>query len=212
MPPMYTPSTTREDRLEVLTQLAEDFPFATVVTTAGGDVAISHVPVMVERVGDTCRALGHLARANAHWRALEDGHPTIVIFRGPHGYISPSWYETHPSVPTWNYVAVHLHGRPSVLDARGTDSILKKLVQKFEAGRREPWEGALPAEFLERELQAIVGFEMVAERIEGKFKLSQNKSDADREGTLAGLEREGDFRSRELAEFSRDYFSRKGGA
>lgn len=198
---MYTPATMREERLDVLLKVIEDFPFATVITTTSAEPMISHIPMLAEARDGICTLFGHLARANSHWRVLEGGAPTTVIFQGPHGYVSPNWYETHPSVPTWNYVAVHVHGRATILDASETETVLRRLVEKFEAGRAEPWPGALPAEFLEEELKAIVGFRIVAERIEGKFKLSQNRSGADRERVVAGLQREGDPASHALAAF-----------
>src|SRR6188768_2524467 len=201
---MYNPPKFCEERPELWLDLVRSFPFATLITTAENELHISHVPVIVEVAptsGSGFRVHGHLARANSHFRALADAHPSVMVFQGPHGYVSPSWYTTRPAVPTWNYAVAHLHGRARTVDAFATHEILRKLVERFESGRREPWSGDLPTEFLQAELQAIVGFELDVERIEAKFKLSQNKSAADRDGALAGLEREGDFRSLELAQF-----------
>ena len=207
---MYNPSSLREQRPELLLQLTQDFPFATLITVEDGDLQISHVPVVVERSGGSGAPFtvsGHLARANAHCKALARGCPSVVIFQGPHGYVSPSWYENQPSVPTWNYVVVHMHGRPQTLDSSGTNLVLRKLIEKFESARNEPWVGDLPDDFLHEELAAIVGFEIAVERVDGKFKLGQTKSEADRAGTLIGLEREGDLRGQELARFTRAFYA-----
>jgi len=204
---MYNPSTMREERPELLLRVMREYPFATLLTPAHGELCISHVPLLAERDASTgaFTVLGHLARANRHWQALAAGHTTLAVFQGPHGYISPAWYAEHPSVPTWNYAVVHLHGRPRLLDAPDTHGILRSLVERFESERSGRWSGDLPADFVTNELEAIVGFALDVERVEGKFKLSQSKSEADRSGAIAGLEAEGDFRSRELASFMRQH-------
>jgi transcriptional regulator len=201
---MYNPANFREQRPEVWLEVVRNFPFATLVTPAGDELHLSHLPLVVEATATSAQEVkifGHLARANSHCKALAAGLPSVAIFHGPHAYVSPSWYEAQPSVPTWNYVVVHLHGRPQTVDSTLAREILRKLVSQLESGRQEPWPGSLPEDFLHGELQAIVGFVLDVERVEAKLKLSQNKSEADRAGVRAGLEREADFRSAELARF-----------
>ena len=172
---------------------------------------ITHLPLVLDR-GDRPgaeRLLGHVARANPHWRRFDGALPAVAIFRGPHGYVSPSWYPEHPSVPTWNYAVVHVHGAPRVVGESETREIVHRLIEQYERSRESRWTPELPPEFLDRELRAIVGFEMPIARLEAKFKLSQNRDAADREGALAGLLREQHARSRELGEFMREYFSRR---
>ena len=157
------------------------------------------------------RLLGHVARANQHWKRFDGTEPAVAIFHGPHGYVSPSWYANHPSVPTWNYAVVHVHGIPSALGVDETWEILRRLAEKYEVRRSQPWKVELPPDFVQANLTAIVGFQMPVDRLEAKFKLSQNKDEADRSGALAGLEREDDAEGRLLAAFARGYFERKGG-
>ncbi len=131
---------------------------------------------------------GHLARANPHWRCFAAGSPTSVVFQGPHGYVSPSWYQQRPAVPTWNYVAVHAHGRPTpVADRQRARALLGAQVDHFEAALEAPWRLGDAADFVEGIIDAIVVFEMPIERLEGKIKLSQNRSAADRSGVIAAL-------------------------
>ena len=154
--------------------------------------------------------VGHFARANPHAQLCDGATPALAIFSGPHGYISPSWYETTPAVPTWNYVVAHVYGRPTLLGDDESRAHVDHLIERHERGRAAPWPGDLPPDFRAKQLQAIVGFRMPIERIEAKFKLGQNRTQADRAGTFAGLEREPDGASRELAAFARRYYAAKG--
>jgi transcriptional regulator len=142
----------------------------------------THLPFLLDADrGPLGTLLGHVARANPQWRYFTDGRPVLAIFTGPHAYVSPAWYGVHPSVPTWNYVAVHAYGVPAVIEepARVT-ALLGRLVQTHEAGRPSPWPmDALPADYLAGMLRGIVAFEILIDRLEGKAKLSQNRSAAD---------------------------------
>ena len=209
---MYTPESFRESDRSVAFDLIDAYGFATLLSGSARDPAISHVPMILDQpASGQARLLGHVARANQHWRRFDGTEPAAAIFRGPHAYVSPSWYANHPSVPTWNYVVVHVHGTPSVLSSHETWGILRRLIEKYEARRDNPWKGELPPDFVEEDLKAIVGFQLHVHRLEAKFKLSQNKDEADRSGALAGLEREGDAEGRALAAFARGYFERKNG-
>jgi len=207
---MYCPAAFNESNPEELFQLIEAYSFATVISWADAEPMVSHVPLVLDRA-EPGRAilLGHFAKGNRHWQQFDGQSPALAIFQGPHGYISPAWYETTPSVPTWNYAVVHVRGTARITDAEGTEQIVHRLVEKFEGSRSERWSGNLPQEFVRDELHGIVGFQIEVQRISGKFKLSQNRIDADREGALAGLEREPDTASQELAAFSRRYLERK---
>jgi transcriptional regulator len=206
---MYLPGSFQESDRNVLFDLIDDHGFATIVSTTDAEPMVSHLPLLVDRhPPGRERLLGHVARANDHFKTFERVAAVLAIFHGPHAYVSPAWYETYPSVPTWNYAVVHVHGKARLVDAAATRTILDRLVGKYEARREKPWDGRLPEDFVVQELRAIVGFEIVIERLEGKFKLSQNRDAADREGALAGLEHEPDAASRELAAFSRRYLAR----
>jgi transcriptional regulator len=192
------------DRNKLLALIAQ-YPFATVITPTAAELCVSHVPLLVQqREGRTVLA-GHLARANKHWRALEVGAPTTAIFHGPHAYVSPRWYATSPAVPTWNYAVVHATG-PTRLCNEGEDvaALVRELTERFEGAGLGAWRPeALPVDFRASLLGAIVGFEIALERLEGKFKLSQNRSAADRAGVIAELGTDRSDASRELAALMR---------
>lgn len=199
---MYRPDAFREDDRERLLAFIEEYAFATLVTWGPGEPEVSHVPMLVQRSAEGAPCLlGHVARANEHWRRFDGRETTLAIFHGPHGYISPRWYAVHPSVPTWNYAVVHAYGKPvATHDAKRIGGIVRGLVRRNERERTDPRDGALPSDFFEEELRHIVGFEMPIARLEGKFKLSQNRAPEDRAGVLEGLRRSG-HPAAELADF-----------
>jgi transcriptional regulator len=208
---MYTPESFRELDRSIAFDLIDSFGFATLISGSAGEPVVSHIPLILDQSNpDGPRLLGHVARANQHWKHFDGTASALAIFHGPHAYVSPSWYANHPSVPTWNYAVVHVHGVPSVVSSEETWAILQRLIEKYETRRSAPWKADLPGEFVEELLRAIVGFQMPVGRLDAKFKLSQNKDDADRSGALAGLEQEADVEAKMLAAFARSYFERKG--
>jgi transcriptional regulator len=129
-----------------------------------------------------------MARANPHWRRLEAQPGVLAVFHGPHAYVSPSWYAAHPSVPTWNYAVVHVHGKARLMhESRDLEPLVRRLVERHEGSRPQPWRMDLPADYQAGMLQGIVGFEIEITVITGKFKLSQNRPAADREHVAAAL-------------------------
>ena len=191
---LYIPKHFREEDEAALVSLIEANAFGTLVSASPeGALNVSHIPFEVRREAGGLKLLGHLARANPHWQALEGARETIAIFEGPHAYVSPGWYEVHPSVPTWNYAVVHAHGRPRLMDEAELHELVSELSAKYESGREKPWRmGDLPADYVQNMLDAIVGFELAVEQLEGKFKLSQNRKAADHANVVAALEREGE--------------------
>ena len=170
--------------------------FALLVST-GGDGApfATHLPLLVDRErGPHGTLVGHVARANPHARLLGEGRPTVAVFQGPHAYVSPGWYVVHPSVPTWNYVAVHASGRPALIEEPArVKALLDRLVKTYEAGRAEPWRfDSLAADYVDGMVRGIVAFEVPIERLEGKAKLSQNRGAEDRAGAIRALEATGE--------------------
>lgn len=159
-------------------RLIRENPFATVITSVDGrDPHVTHVPVLLE---DGALSF-HLARANPHGQAFAQGH-TLVVFHGPHAYISPRWYvEPDANVPTWNYATVHVHGRPEILEAGAPDALLR-LTDHFERGAWRP-----TAEKLAKLAPGVVAFRMRPERLEVKVKMSQNRTRADRAKLVATL-------------------------
>ena len=189
----YVPGHFRVEDAATLERFVAENGFATLVSTGPEGLWTSHVPLLIGRGSDgRLRLEGHMARANAHWESLESAAEVLAIFGGPHAYVSPSWYAHHPSVPTWNYAVVHARGKARLVEPEALPALLARLTRKYEEGRPAPWRiEDLPADFTPRLLAAIVGFEIAVERLEGKFKLSQNRRPADLEGVIAALEREG---------------------
>jgi transcriptional regulator len=196
---MYVPKHFAETRVEALHGLIRDYPFATVVANMADGLVANHLPF--ELVGNALH--GHVARGNELARL--DGAEVLAIFQGPDGYVSPNWYptkqETHREVPTWNYAVAHAHGRLKVVaDAAWLRALLERLTDHHEAAEPQPWHVAdAPAGHVEKMLPAIVGIEIAIERIEGKFKLSQNHPERNRLGVIAGLRRRDGNGDAELA-------------
>lgn len=188
---LYVPPHFRADDPQTLLGFVERNAFGTLVSSGAHGLHVSHIPFVAERdEAGKVRLLGHVARANPHWPELEAAAQVIAIFHGPHAYISPGWYQNHPSVPTWNYAVVHAHGKARLLEEAELHELLLTLSNTYESGRERPWRMSdLPAAFVDSMLKAIVGFEIEVERLEGKFKLSQNRP-AEVARVIAELERE----------------------
>ena len=187
---MYIPDAFAETESNVLRAFMREHPFATLVTSNSTGPTATHLPLhWVGEEGEAPeRLLGHVARGNPHWRHFERGEACLAIFHGPHAYISPSWYASDSLVPTWNYAAVHVTGHPRLLEGPGeVRAVLDRLVERFESSRPEPWVNRLETDFMSRLQAAIVAFEIPIDRIEGKFKLGQNRSMEDQQASLAGL-------------------------
>ena len=200
---MYVPPIFAARDADGLHDFIEAHSFATVVATGPDGLIASHLPVLLDRDrGPHGTLTVHLARPNPQGRTM-DGQEVLVIFTGPHGYISPSWYETHPSVPTWNYAAVHAYGRArAVTDPAQLKDIVRRLTEQYESGRDTPWTMAgLPQDYVAGMLRGIVGFAIEITRLEGKHKLSQNRNATDRRNVIAALGASADPDDRALAEY-----------
>jgi len=201
----YIPPQFRVSDEPTLYEFMRTHDFATIVSNSPDGFVTSHVPVLVRPSGASVAIVGHMARANHHWRLMDGAAAALAIFHGPHGYISPTWYAAAPAVPTWNYGVVHAHGRPRVVeDETFVRGMLAELVQRYEGDRPGGWSTErLPADYFDGMLRGIVAFEMPVAKLEGKFKLGQNRSIEDRRRTIAALEREGVPEAAALAEFMR---------
>jgi len=183
---MYVPAHFEENRREVLDALIAAQPFGTIVTNGSNGLDANHVPFEFEpALGPFGTLRAHVARANPLWQEAAAAPETLVIFQGPTAYISPTWYpskaETHRAVPTWNYIVVHAHGRIVVHDDENyVRGLVARLTRKMEAGESAPWKmGDAPADYLTQMLGAIVGLEIEVTKLVGKWKLSQNRTQAD---------------------------------
>jgi transcriptional regulator len=173
---LYVPSHFHVEERARLVDFMREHAFATLVSGGEAGLHVSHVPLLVDVDGDTIRLRGHVARANAHWESLEAARDVTAIFHGPHAYVSPTWYVAHPSVPTWNYAVVHAHGKARLTEEAELHEIVTELSAKYEAGNAPPWKlSEQPAAYVASMLSMIVGFEIEVARVEGKFKLSQNR-------------------------------------
>lgn len=184
---MYTPSAFAESEGHVLVQCMMDHPFATIVCAdSSGALHLTHAPVTVTTGPAGVRVAGHFARQNPHWRLFDGAREVVVVFHGPHAYVSPRWYDT-PSVPTWNYAAVHAYGMPTVTQTPAElERDVRALVGRFERGV----DAIDPDQLMARaraQLAGVVGFSMVVSRLEGKFKLNQNRSSADQARVASAL-------------------------
>jgi transcriptional regulator len=190
---MYIPRTNQEDRIPVIHQLMEDHPLASLVTMGSSGLFASHIPMVLEQNGAMGRLKGHVSRANTQWRDYDPSVQALAIFSGPQHYITPNWYpekqETGKVVPTWNYVVVHAYGFLKVVeDTQWLMDHLKSLVSIHEAESPVPWKiDDAPADYIASQIKGIVGLEMEIQRLEGKWKVSQNRSAKDRSAVADGL-------------------------
>ena len=199
---MYVPRFNAIDDEAEMRALVAAIGSAELVTTgADGYPRATLLPVLWD--GD--RVIAHLARANPHWREIGEDAPALLVCTGPQAYVSPSWYAAKAEhgrvVPTWNYSSVHLSGRARVHDdPEWVRGMVTALTQRHEGERDRPWAVTdAPADYLTKNLRAIVGVEVLVERVEGKAKLSQNRSEADRRGVVTGLAGEQSPRAAEVA-------------
>jgi transcriptional regulator len=205
---MYIPPAFREDRLEVLHELMCAHPLATLVVMGADGLTAGHMPLLLKAGdGESGTLQGHFARANPVWHDFNPDIDALAVFQGPQHYVTPSWYPSKAEhgkvVPTWNYAVVHAHGRLTIFeDTAWLTDHLNALTATQETPRDLPWAVSdAPADYLEKQLKGIVGFEIPIRRLEGKWKMSQNRGEADRRGVVDGLEAE---RTESAAEVARN--------
>jgi len=203
---VYLPPHFTEARPSVLVEHIERYDFGLLVSHGAAGLVASHIPFLIERDRDKLHLHGHLARPNPQVGDLAQGGEVLAIFSGPHAYISPNWYATGPSVPTWNYVDVHAYGTVSLIeDVDWLRGLVRRLSERHEAHNPVPWRMQdLPEAYLEGMLKGIVGLDIAVTRLEGKYKLSQNRPAADRPLVIAALERRNDADSLAVARLMRE--------
>jgi transcriptional regulator len=187
---MYIPAYFSETDPAIIARLIRDNGFAVLVSGEGAALTATHLPLTYHpEIGAAGVLRGHVARANEHWRRFQDGGPVLAIFSGPHGYISPRWYQPGAAVPTWNYEAVHVYGQARIQEG---EAALCPILEELTAQYDRDWSmAALPADYVVKMSRAIVGIEIAITRIEAKRKLNQNRSAADIAGVIAALEAKG---------------------
>ncbi|HEY6484573.1 MAG TPA: FMN-binding negative transcriptional regulator [Steroidobacteraceae bacterium] len=204
---MYIPSYFRETDLTRLDWLAANDAFGTLISVLGAAPFATHLPVLYRREADQVKLTGHWARANPQWQSIE-GQRVLFIFHGPHGYISPRWYtEPQNNVPTWNYATAHLYGEIRLVqEPDKLRGIVTALADQYERHAQSPWR--LADAHGQDQLRGIVGFELVVQSIELKFKLNQNHIAANVAGAIAGLRSEGSGRDA-IAQLMEDALARR---
>ena len=203
---MYQVGAFREERIDVMHALMRNHRLVTLVTVNDGVPEANHLPLLIDPEPSPHGTLrGHVARANPVWRQAS-GQEVLAIFQGPQAYVTPSWYpskrETGQVVPTWNYAVVHAYGSLVVREDREwLRNLVTRLTDQQEAGLPQPWRvDDAPADYLERMLGAIVGIEIPLTRLIGKWKVSQNRNGADRNGVVEGLEQLDDAQAQAMAD------------
>ncbi|GEA59351.1 FMN-binding negative transcriptional regulator [Vibrio comitans] len=190
---MYIPNKFRQENIEQLLGVVEQYPFATLTAQSEDGIEAVHLPLMLEQVDDKLLLKGHIAKANPLWKKVHSGSNVLVIFHGPNCYISPNHYPTKlengRAVPTWNYVVVHAKGAISFIkDVDWIYSMIDQLTAQHEVNSPYPWSiSDAPDGFIEKMLPAIVGIEIKLRAIEGQWKLSQNQPEVNQQGVVNGL-------------------------
>jgi len=200
---MYVPGSFAETDTARLHEFMRRYSFALLTTRGADGMTASHLPLLIDAgIGAHGRLSGHMARANPQWREVEG--EALVVFSGPHAYVSPTWYWEEGTVPTWNYVAVHAYGRLSLVDDDAELlEILQRTVATYEAAMPSPWSFDVADPSIRNQLRAIVGFHMDIERLEGKWKLNQNHPERRRRRVAEALESRADADSAAIAELMR---------
>lgn len=203
---MYVPGYSRNQDMDEVKSFIRENSFGILVSNASGKLQATHIPLELSTREDGKDILtGHISKANRQWKSFSDDNHVLVIFNGPHTYISSSWYD-HENVPTWNYIAVHVYGTVKIMEGEKLLQALKKLVDRYESKSANPVSVEKMSEkFLSRELKGIVGFEIEIEEIHPAYKLSQNRDEKNYVNIIGELEKRGDPHSLAIADEMRKH-------
>ena len=200
---MFTPRSFAVEDTKIVHEFIKTNSFAAIFSQHDSTPSATHLPFMLDAKDGTYGTLiAHMARANPLWKSWTPGTKVLIVFTGPHAYISPGWYENQITVPTWNYSAVHVYGRPELIhDPALLRPMVEDLVQIYEGKEGSTWDRSLMESIMEVELKAIVGFRITIERFEAKFKFNQNRSKEDQKGVQEALAKTACPFKREAASF-----------
>ncbi|WP_409509006.1 FMN-binding negative transcriptional regulator [Bacillus spizizenii] len=206
---MYIPKYYKVTNINEIWDFVKENSFGTIVTTRKGKPIATHLPLQLVQEGDTYFITGHIAYGNPQWRTFETSEDVLVMFQGPHAYISSSWYKQE-NVPTWNYQAVHVYGTASILNEEELKQDLTSLLQKYEKHRENPvlWDRLSP-QLLGQELKGIVGFKIRVQEIQAANKLSQNRNEEDYQNIVNKLYEEKDINSQQMAQLMESKFKKE---
>lgn len=189
---MYIPPQFKIENRDELVRFMRENLFVTLVSNSTDGIIATHLPVIVSDDPNPLKLIGHMAKANSQWESFQDSGEVLVIFQGPHAYISPSHYNTQENVPTWNFAAVHAYGTPKIIsDEIAALDVLASQIEKYEQAYQPQW-NALTDEFKNSKVKGIVPFEITVTRLEGKYKLSQNRAHDEQERIAQSLSSEPD--------------------
>lgn len=195
---MYIPPYYKENDEHKLIEFMQAYNFATLISTDGSTITATHLPFVIEKRKDKLVLVSHMARANPQWNSFV-ANEVMVIFQGPHAYISPSHYEKQQNVPTWNYIAVHASGKTRIIsEPQDVMDLMERTIHNFEKKFYEQWKTLSP-DYINGMLKAIVAFEIDVTKLEGKFKLSQNKTKNEQQNIIFALEKSKDSGENELS-------------
>jgi transcriptional regulator len=202
---MYIPPYFREQDESKLIEFMQAHNFANLISCMNNSPLATHLPFVIEKRQDKLFLISHMAKANPQWESFTDNQ-LLIIFQGPHAYISPSNYEKQQNVPTWNYIAVHAYGNAKIIDdPKEVWSLMERTITNFEDKFMEQWKNLSP-EYVNGMLKAIVAFEIEVTKLDGKFKLSQNKTRNEQAKIISSFEKSDDSIQKEIAEEMRKKF------
>ncbi|MBK7569746.1 MAG: FMN-binding negative transcriptional regulator [Bacteroidetes bacterium] len=210
---MYIPKINKLTEQETIYRFMQENSFAIIVSELNGEIIATHMPVELEENDKGEKVLrSHMAKQNPQWNNFEKFDQVLVIFSGPHTYISSSWYD-HVNVPTWNYIAVHVYGKPRILDEEETIGVLTRLVNRYENASEKPFKMEnLSEDYLQSHLKALVAFEISIDRIDAKQKLSQNRNEHNYDLVINELNKREDAQSdavkKEMERIKKDLFKK----
>lgn len=198
---MYIPKHFQLTEEKQLISFIEEHSFGILFSQTEEDPFATHLPFLIEKDSDgELFLISHMARANPHWSSIKG--KALVVFQGPHAYISPTWYQEENTVPTWNYISVHAYGEFSLIDSsEELADLIERTVRTYESNRQTPWKTNMNNAFNSQLMQAIVGFKIRITKLEGKWKLNQNHSIERRKRLIEGLRQTNDYLSSKVADF-----------
>lgn len=200
---MYIPNFFQIDDFKEIEQFVKSNSFGMIITEKHGKPLATHLPLILQKKGNDYYISGHIAKGNPQWKTLNGNSNVLIIYQGPHAYVSSSWYEKE-NVPTWNYQAIHLYGEATVLREQETMDDLKTLLAKYEQYRENPvlWDNL--AESTQMQAKAIIGFKVKINKVEAAYKMSQNRNEQDYNNIIKKLEDEHNSSSNAVADVMRD--------
>ncbi len=202
---MYIPDQFNDSTIEEAAAFIKENSFGILINTTGGKLWATHIPMELYKNDEGKDVLmGHIARANNQWKGFNENDEVLAVFRGPHAYISPSWY-TKKNVPTWNYVAVHVYGRIKIIEGTELYQALKRLIDTYETITKTHLTiEDIPEKIVKKDLRGIIGFEITIEEVKAAFKLSQNKDDESYKNIIDNLEASDDQEIKKVADYMKN--------